>query len=979
MIKSLLPLAAVCLFAFVAKAQPCQPLVVNSVNLTHAACPSGGAISVNASGTGLVYQFTAGPTGYATAQNTTGNFNTLTAGTYTVKVTDNCGISTSLSRTVNDTYPAFYISGASATGICSSNSPGGTVSATIAGGRSPYQYDCVLVGLLPVYGAATTSTNFSKAVTAFGVYRIYSKDACGEVRTYDINVSRSQPVPVAMLYEEIARDRPCAEMMDGLPTVSWILHVLDANGQDISFLNLMGSTYSIYKPNPANSITSSEANGNCNVSQGSLLSSGTVSGSNVNASYPLGFSITIPEEDVILIFTTACGDVFKYCYNFNYGAATTPAVHYNLVQQTCNASWANQAISAILNYTENMTSPVTYQATLNGGSTLTSGNGNYFNLEPANFPATFKATDACGRVATTVLQSPVQGTALQFRVDPQYRLECTNVQGATTIVLVLTGGDLQGIAEATDIQVTGGTATAVPYISQYFTFIPGYGLSNIIPGRTYKVLITNKCNEKDSAVFTVPANNFNEAVLNWNLTASVNSLCGQNAGVINANAHFTGRNTPTFYLYQSSSPNTVYATNNTGIFSNVPAGNYKLKFTGFTGSDICPDSYAKDSITVIVPADGVAQTITRKTVTNCESGGSTLNTGKAIIEVSGSAPFTYEIIQTSKVGTGAGEVFIVSSANNMSNTYIWDLPLAGDPSNTSYTFRSTDKCGNKVTTQGSLQPLNAPVIQSTQSPCVTDQNYTVAVQQYGGNFTYKWYRLPDQTTVLSTSSALTFPGTYSAANNGTYRCVVDLAGCVTRTKDITLNSGTCGMVLPVKFISFTATQKAGTAHLKWMIEEDFTIKSYSVEISFDGVQYTSVANVMASQGLNSIATYEFMHQGPADGRTAYYRIKALRQQVNLLSNVVAVPGMLNSANKKLTLFPNPAYTAFTADFFAQANEIATLTIYDLTGKPVMTKLFPIRSGSNNIEVILSNKIPSGNYQVIIQSPASKVAAWLQKQ
>ena len=256
-----IPVSVFLVFLFCSSigAQPCSPISITSATAVAAACPSGGSITIAATGTGLAYQLISGPTGYSTASNTTGVFGTLNAGNYVVEIRDACGVKTTRNLTVANTYPAFSVSTAATSDVCTSGVSGGTISGTVTGGKAPYQYAAVPVGNSPVYGTATASTSYSIAVSTFGTYRVYSKDNCGEVRTFDIMLHPTQPVPTDLWWKELTMDRPCGETMDGFATITWKLHLVDANGTVIGFNNLIGASWQIYKPVVANSISSSWA------------------------------------------------------------------------------------------------------------------------------------------------------------------------------------------------------------------------------------------------------------------------------------------------------------------------------------------------------------------------------------------------------------------------------------------------------------------------------------------------------------------------------------------------------------------------------------------------------------------------------------------------------------------------------------------------------------------------------------------------
>lgn len=936
-------------------AQACAPLVISGGSTTAATCPSSGNITVSATGTGLTYQIISGPSGYPPASNSTGIFNGLGAGNYTIEVKDACGATSNISRTVTNAYPAFGVSSATASNVCTSGTQGGTITGNVGGGKSPYQYDIVPVGTSPVYGANTTATSYMENVATFGTYRFYAKDACGEVRTYDVNVQPLQPTPVDIWWEDIEVDRPCTELIDGLPTVTWQLHIYDDKGSGVNFHNLIGSTYQIYKPTPANSINGS--NVNCNNTLGALLVSGTIVAANIpSGSSGHTYPIAIPQEDVILVFTNTCGQSFKYCYNFNEGAPITPDASFQVLQKTCNAVWSNQNVFINKNWVNNMTAPITYLLTLNGGATITNSTGYFYDLNPSNFPATILVTDACGKTVNRNLTMPVQGSAIQAAAEPQWNFACTFIKNTATAYIRVNGGDLQGIVDATNVTITGGTVAAVPGISTFQSWLPGYTASNLLAGYSYKIRVVNQCGEADSILFTVPNDHWEQPILNWNLVATANALCGQNKSTITAVTGFTGPNTLTYYLYNLTAPNTAIDSNTSGVFSNVVPGDYKVKFIVWVNNSKCPTAKITDSVNLTVLGDATAQTITRKVITNCESGSTVLATGKATVEVNGSAPFTYEIIKTNLIGT-AGESWVQSSTGNPSNTYTWDLPLSGDPSNTIYSFRSTDKCGNKVTTQGAMQPLATPVLQSSLNPCPAQLNYTIAVVPYPGNYTYRWVKLPDLVTTLSTQNSLTFPGAYTASNNGTYRCYVSLPGCVDRTRDVTISSAACGSLLPVTLVSFTGSLSNSTATLKWQVESESQMKSYDVEKSHNGTDFTFIYSIAAKN--NGQSHYSFDDNGISNP-VIYYRLKIVDKDGKYrYSNVIRLNN--NGQNSGLELYPNPAKNNLNVNFHSGTSSAGSLKILSYNGSPVYTKDVLVTKGNNNISITSIENLPAGTY------------------
>jgi hypothetical protein len=946
------------LFCFQLKAAAqCPAIVISSTNVTAAQCPSSGTVTITASGNGLSYRIVTGPAGFLATSNSTGSFTSLLPGAYLFEVKDVCSNVVTVNATVNDLYPDFSITADNVVNVCTASTTGGTINCTISGGRSPYQYDVVPAGNTPSYSSNTVATSWSKVVSGFGTYRIYAKDACGEVRTRDVLVQRTQAKP-DLWWVQLGFDRPCNETMDGLSTASLLLHFVDENNSGIEATNLVGSNIKVYKPNPANSITWIGTNGDCNVSTGTLLSNSTLSAANINPSDTYTYPVTIPREDVIVVITTLCGDVLKICYDYNESQPDTPDAVYSAVQSSCNSSWSTQIVDIERHWNFGLTEPVSYLLTKNGGATITNNHGYFYGLSPSNFPLTIRATDACNRQVTKTLNMPVQGSALQAQAEAEWSYTCTNASNSVSAYLKITGGDLAGIAAATQVTITGGPPSVVPKISAFYHWIPGYVVSNIQAGHTYKVRITNQCNEKDSVQFSAPANLWWQNPLSWNLQASVNQLCGQNKGNITAVANYSGTQPVQYSICNMTAPNTVLQTNGSGLFNNMTAGTYKIKFRVDASSSECPTNFIQDSTTITIISDAVGQSITSKTVLACESNGVTTGSGYAIVQVNGAAPFTYEIIKSSLIGSGS-EVWNVSSTNNYSNTYSWSIPLAGDPANTVYTLRSTDKCGNKITTMASLQPLTPPVLTNYVQPCTGAVNYTTGVVPYTGNFTYRWVKLPDTVTTIATTPALTFAGPYLDSYNGVYRCYINYnSGCINRQVDLLLNSIFCGSILPVKLLHFGGHTTGADVVLNWQVTGGQDLANYTIEKSTDGTRFSTLRNVAVKPAANNGNDYTFTDEAALANHTeVYYRLRLNdknggARQSNIMKFTAATQQSLN-------IYPNPVKDICTISFKSQQNGTAQLRLVDKTGRVVTTQALRITKGNNSFT--LQPQVPAGMY------------------
>ncbi|HNI45173.1 MAG TPA: hypothetical protein PK230_10795, partial [Chitinophagales bacterium] len=556
--------------------------------------------TVSADGTGLVYQLTDGPTGFPTSSNSTGIFNSLTAGSYTVQVTDGCSASTTSNFVVANTYPAYSVDVVEVVPgtLCGDFILGAELTGNVIGGKSPYQYDFVkIVNGTPVsppsYSTPTSATSYNEVVPEFGIYRFYALDACGEVRTKDVNAIAAQPQPVSIPLSENFILRPCAETLNGVSTTGLYIRLQDANGVLINWANVAGTTINLYEP--VSPLTSTSFNCSTDTTAGPAIATYTISPTDNSIDYLL----VMPQQDVIAIIRTPCGNVLKYCIHFTSLPAinSSSSISYG---QSCGATWADQTFS--VNYVAlNTTLPLNLTITTSSGNnnqttTINVNNGYVFTgFNFADFPITFDMIDACGRTGQYIVQAPTSGQGDPVTATTTPTWICSAQEGTTQVFLSDIHGDIPGRIEAS-LSVTGGPVWAVPQISSANNV--NVVVSNLVPGYTYTVTWTNTCGGTSTFDFTVPTGGYpSYPPISNNITVTNDALCGQNISNVlalaNSNVNF---GTKTFCLINTGT-NTQFGCNTSGAFANVPPGDYLVKWTTtWNGSTAyCPAEYISDS------------------------------------------------------------------------------------------------------------------------------------------------------------------------------------------------------------------------------------------------------------------------------------------------------------------------------------------------------------------------------------------------
>jgi hypothetical protein len=160
--------------------------------------------------------------------------------------------------------------------------------------------------------------------------------------------------------------------------------------------------------------------------------------------------------------------------------------------------------------------------------------------------------------------------------------------------------------------------------------------------------------------------------------------------------------------------------------------------------------------------------------------------------------------------------------------------------------------------------------------------------------------------------------------------------------------------LPVNFISFKAHKVTNGTQLTWNVAQQVNVRGYEVERSSNGIQFSKIGFVAASENQES---YTFTDAEPAVG-AVFYRIKNVDNDgAYKYSTVLAVRN--GTASIVLKAFPIPAKDKVTL----QHQEAATGALISLSA-PDGRRVRSIRptAGSMQTEITLSG-LPSGMYVV----------------
>lgn len=713
-------------------------VTINSVSKINSPCvnPPTGSISVNGTVSNPPLLYTLIPGG----SNTSGNFNNLAPGTYTVRVKDaaNCSVTSIVTL-----LPAPILFFSNLTIVYPPCWGGvGSISALGAGGTSPYQYQLNNGG----YGNQNTWNNLPS-----GGYTVSFKDANGCIK--DTFIDLEEP-PKIYFNGTLVVNAPCNNAPNGSITVNasngLAPYTYSINSGPFSnnniFNNLSSGTYII---------TIKDANGCESDSSINIIANGNFAIGNIQKTKPSCFGMSDGELNI-----SVSGGTPPYQYSFNGGPFQNSNIitglsagNYTITAKDnagCSVSViTNLTQPSILNINTVITTPPLCFGDANGSILLNANGGTnpkayaintstfsssntFSNLSTGTYTLHVKDVNNCTRDSVVILNQPSKVIFSNLNI----------IHGACN------GGN-----GSVGITANGGI-NPYTYKKNNGSYVSNSQFNNLAPGNhTLYIKDANGCIA--DTIITILAN-AGVSITSINFTSLI--CANSNAGTITINA--TSANTPLQYKLNNG------AWQNSNNFTSLSAGTYTV--------------YAKDNTNCI--SDSIIQ----------------INNAPLLFFTN------FQIIQPLCAGQGNGSVTINAAGgispykykkNNGAyvNSNVFNNLSAG-----TYTFYIKDSLNCVKDTILSIANPPSIAVQSInilQPLCSSATNGTIGINITGGTSPYLY---AINTSLFTTNNIFNnlAQGTYtihiSDANNCTLDTVVQLnAGPYMQFNNITIQNVSC--------------------------------------------------------------------------------------------------------------------------------------------------------------------------------------------
>lgn len=171
--------------------------------------------------------------------------------------------------------------------------------------------------------------------------------------------------------------------------------------------------------------------------------------------------------------------------------------------------------------------------------------------------------------------------------------------------------------------------------------------------------------------------------------------------------------------------------------------------------------------------------------------------------------------------------------------------------------------------------------------------------------------------------------------------------------------------LPVKLLDFTVTPKSADAVLNWQTSQEVNSKSYTVQRSFDGVNFENIGVVSASGNSTSNRAYSYIDIGIINSgkSVVYYRLMSLDLDGKGTASAIITLKIKGTDQWNVKLLSNPVtenikllLSGFTANI--------QLSVVDIHGKKLYSIVKPAINGQISLP---ASSLPKGIYMLVTET------------
>jgi hypothetical protein len=176
-------------------------------------------------------------------------------------------------------------------------------------------------------------------------------------------------------------------------------------------------------------------------------------------------------------------------------------------------------------------------------------------------------------------------------------------------------------------------------------------------------------------------------------------------------------------------------------------------------------------------------------------------------------------------------------------------------------------------------------------------------------------------------------------------------------------------MLPVSVTALEASVQPNANTLSWSTVTEHTNAGFSVERSYDAINFTTIGWVASINAGTNVSHYSYVDRAANTGRT-YYRIKQVWTNGQIAySTVIAVNTI---ASYTVNIYPVPAADHLTVEYRGTVSEDISVTLLNLSGQPVYVQRENLKGLSQTITINRTAQMNAGQYFLSIRGSSGKI-------
>ncbi|MCY7290929.1 MAG: discoidin domain-containing protein [Ferruginibacter sp.] len=174
--------------------------------------------------------------------------------------------------------------------------------------------------------------------------------------------------------------------------------------------------------------------------------------------------------------------------------------------------------------------------------------------------------------------------------------------------------------------------------------------------------------------------------------------------------------------------------------------------------------------------------------------------------------------------------------------------------------------------------------------------------------------------------------------------------------------------LPVNITNFNARNKDCNIDINWNVSQQINLTHYAVEVSKDGISFTTLMNVNATNRTNYNATIPLTE--PLKAPVLFIRLKSVEADGTFkYSSILTVKGNCLATPKQIiSCYPNPVTNENYVTIAAKGetfNGVYLVSLLDAAGKTYFIRKETLLNVTN-FKLDLNARLASGKYFIILQ-------------